>query len=207
MSKFSDLLSKPLPSAKIADTPIVEGVDDVINVDDPIDTPAADISGSTDLDGKLDAGEVVTKMDEEDVELTPEESQKVDDTMNAVATPILIQSELNTEEAIKEFTESADCDIAEAEGFLTERTIVRLDKQARLKQLYEVAVIAIARAKKDRLYKKLQTLQKMERDIEAKLRKKYDAPAKKKAKEYLARARKSKSGVLARIANKLSGAK
>ena len=85
--------------------------------------------------------------------------------------------------------------------------LVKFDKNAKRAQLFEVAVAAVAREKKDPLYKKLQTVYKMERQIKAKLRKKYNAPAKQKVKEYLARAKKSKSGLIARIAKKITGKK
>ena len=137
-------------------------------------------------------------------ELTPDQSQRVDDTINAVATPILISSELSEDE-MKEFTESVDIDIAVGEGFLTERTIIKFDKNAKKAQLYEVAVAACAREHNDRLYRKLETVYKMERVIKAKLRKKYHSQAQRKVKEYLDRAKKSKSGVLSRIARKLTG--
>lgn len=136
--------------------------------------------------------------------LSPEESQHVDDVMNSVATPMLISDELSEDE-IKEFVEGVDSDIAVAEGFLTERTIVRFDKNAKKAQLYEVAIAAVAREKKDPLYRKLETVYKMERVLKAKLRKKYHSQANAKVKEYLARAKKSKSGILARIANKITG--
>ena len=143
--------------------------------------------------------------DEVDSEpLSPAESQRVDDVINTVATPILINGEL-TESEIEEFVNSMDSDIAVTEGFLMERTIVKFDKNAKKAQLYEVAVAAVAREKKDPLFKKLNTVYKMERILKAKLRKKYHAQAQQKVKEYLARARKSKSGILSRIANKILG--
>ena len=145
-----------------------------------------------------------TPQQDTNTELTPDESQRVDDVINTVATPILLKSELD-EVGMNEFVEGIESDIVMAEGFLTERTIVRFDKNAKKAQLYEVAVRAVAREKKDPLYRKLETVEKMKRIIEAKLRKKYDSQARKKMKEYLDRAKKSKSGILAKIAHKLSG--
>jgi heterodisulfide reductase subunit A-like polyferredoxin len=137
-------------------------------------------------------------------ELPPEEDQRVDDAMNAIATPLLIADEMDDEE-IKEFAESTDAMILEAEGLLTERTIIKFDKHAKKAQLYEVAVAACAREHKDPLWRKLETVYKMERILKAKLRKKYNGPATRKVKEYLARAKKSKSGVLSKIASKVMG--
>ena len=141
---------------------------------------------------------------EGDTALSPDESQRVDDKMNAIATPMLLADELD-ECDMKEFVESTDCDIAIAEGFLTERTIVKFDKNAKRAQLYEVAVRSIAQEKNDPLWRKLETVYKMERILKAKLRKKYHSQANAKVKEYLARAKKSKSGILSRIAAKIMG--
>lgn len=142
--------------------------------------------------------------DDEDVVLSPEEDRRVDDTINAVATPLLLNTEM-TESELEEFIESIESDIMVGEGFLTEKTIVRFDKNAKRAQLFEVAVAACAREHKDPLYKKLETVYKMERTIKAKLRKKYRNEANRKVKEYLQRAKKSKSNVLVRIANKITG--
>lgn len=212
MSNFKEILSKPLPSKSgiitegtdcCENTP-VDPMEQLTSVLDP--APAED---DTAIDPTNEQDPVVpetptTVPNDDNVELSPEESKRVDDTMDAVATPILLKSEL-TEEEMTEFVESADADIAEAEGFLTEKTIIKFDKNAKKAQLYEIAVASVAREKKDPLYKKLQTVYKMERIIKAKLRKKYHAPAQQKVKEYLARAKKSKSSVLSKIINKITG--
>lgn len=134
--------------------------------------------------------------------LTPEQSQRVDDTMNTVATPMLLADELGDDD-INEFVESVDSDIAVTEGFLTEKTIVRFDKNAKRAQLYEIAVASVAREKNDPLWHRLEKTYEIERTIKAKLRKKYHSQATMKVKEYLKRASKSKSGVLSKIANKI----
>ena len=225
MSKFSELLAKPLPSAQ--NKVIEESATDDILVEegcgeencgteygsaccDPLTSSVGAVGMGTDshhpvINTPPTPPVVVPSQGDEEVELTPDESRRVDDTINAVATPILIQDELKSEEAIEDFVESVDSDIAVSEGFLTEKTIVRFDKNAKKAQLYEVAVAACAREHKDPLYKKLETVYKMERVIKAKLRKKYHAEATKKVKEYLARAKKSKSGILSRIAHKITG--
>lgn len=142
-----------------------------------------------------------------DDDLDPLESRNVDDVINTVGTSILMKDEIGSEEELKEFVNSMDSDIAVSEGYLTEKTIIKFDKNAKKAQLYEVAVFACAREKNDPLWRKLQTVWKLERVIKAKLRKKYNAPANRKVKEYLARAKKSKSGFLAKIAAKLTGKK
>ena len=219
MSKFSELLSKPLPSAQgrmfmesfdegcgstgecgDGNNGVMNNLNTDLHIDSDMDT---DFDSQDDT--VIDPVDPINKPVEEPVTLTPEEDKRVDDVMNAVATPILIKDELKSEEEYKEFVESVDSDIAVAEGFLTEKTIVRLDKHAKKAQLYEVAVAACAKEHNDPLAKKLETVYKMERVIKAKLRKKYHAEANRKVKEYLARAKKSKSGLLSRIVSKITG--
>ena len=215
MSKFSELLSRPLPSACNNDNDDIftEGFD---NTFDDLEGCKKEGCGkeacgeegcdeTDDTDPFTTPNPEIPQVSDETTPLTPEEDKRVDQTINAVATPVLIKDELKSEGAIEEFVESTDCAICEAEGFLTERTIVKFDKNAKKAQLYEVAVAAVAREKQDPLYKKLETVYKMERVIKAKLRKKYHAEASRKVKEYLARAKKSKSSVLSRIAHKITG--
>lgn len=233
MSKFSDLMKQPLPSAQNKDVNygnLLESYNEPNASDNDVllegcgghgctsecgdgacigDNCPPDTSVTvTDVDTNVNAvapavGDPAT-VEIDTVTLTPDESRNVDDVINAVATPILLNDNLNEEE-IKEFVESMDADIAVGEGFLTEKTIVKFDKFAKRAQLYEVAVAAVAREKKDPLFKKLNTVYKMERILKAKLRKKYHAQAQQKVKEYLARAKRSKSGILSRIARKIMG--
>lgn len=208
MFDFKDLLNQPLPSkfgtyTEDLDTDgLAAGRNDFDGgnaPNSPLTTDPVEIPRTPDVELPNTLSNPTDSTD-----LTPEEDRRVDDTMNAVATPILMQSEM-TESEINEFVESVDGDIAVNEGFLTERTIIKFDKNARRAQLYEVAVAAVAREKKDPLYKKLVTVYKLERTIKAKLRKKYHTQANLKVKQYLKRARQSKSGILARAAAKLSG--
>lgn len=228
MSTFSELLNKPLPSATKSFFESAEEPED-LNLDTEKDT--AEECGGSDLLNSMNTvmdcnpGEpcpppanpvapvdnpmMANTSDNADVvpnttPLTPEQSQRVDDIMNVAGTQALLQSELNDEE-LREFVESVESDIVCGEGFLTEKTIVKFDKNAKKAQLYETAVAAVAREHNDPLFKKLQTVYKMERVLKAKLRKKYNAEATKKVKEYLARAKKSKSSILARIVNKITG--
>lgn len=224
MSKFSDLMAQPLPSAQKAN----EVVDDITTESVKPDFESAesliesmnDLTTEFDDDDEIDEVEVVQPLDStvatavadepaegeevDDEPLTPAESNNVDGVIDAVATPLLLRESLNEDE-IMEFVNSMDSDIAVSEGFLMEKTIIKFDKKAKKAQLYEVAVAAVAREKKDPLYKKLNTVYKMERILKAKLRKKYNSQAQQKVKEYLARAKRSKSGILSRIANKIMG--
>ena len=224
MSKFSDLMAQPLPSAQKAnevvkdiktesvkpeaksEESLIESMDDLImEFDDEVETDEVEVVQP--LDSTVATAVVDEPAEGEEVDdepLTPAESNNVDGVIDAVATPLLLRESLNEDE-IMEFVNSMDSDIAVSEGFLMEKTIIKFDKKAKKAQLYEVAVAAVAREKKDPLYKKLNTVYKMERILKAKLRKKYNSQAQQKVKEYLARAKRSKSGILSRIANKIMG--
>lgn len=121
-------------------------------------------------------------------------------------TESLILDNLSKEE-VSELTESADvCNDLTSLGIVTEKTIVRLDKTAKISRAYKTAVFTIAREKKDRDFKRLVTIWRMERTLEAKLMKKYHAEALKRAKASVAKlnsAKKdTKSGVVAKAVNK-----
>jgi len=184
------------------DTPtgsLIDGMPAPSVVPVPVEVPTA--SGITNA-------EITTRdnfdVKPDDTPLTPEQNDEVDRFMDTVATPILIERCASPEE-IEEFIESVESEIAVGEGLLTERTIVRFDKHAKKAQLFETAVAAVARSKNDPLYKKLQTVYKMERVIKAKLRKKYHSEADRKVKEWMARAKKSKSGFLSKLISKITG--
>lgn len=88
------------------------------------------------------------------------------------------------------------------EDILVERSIVRLDKEAKKSRAFKMAVFQTAKEKGDRDFKKLMTLWKLERFIEEKLTKRYMAPAKAKAKEAMKKAKNTKSKVIAKITRK-----
>lgn len=182
-----------------------EGYDDEDDDDD-------DFCSYSDDDCDNDVPDIIDDIDdEEDVstdgpqvdQLGPDGEKRVDDTLDTVGTAILIGDELSQKECC-EFVESVDADILVQEGYLTEKTIVKMDKNARKAQLYEVALFKVAREHNDKNYWKLQTVYKMERRLKAKLRMRYHNEANRKVREYLNRAKKSKSGLLSRIAAKLS---
>ena len=119
----------------------------------------------------------------------------------AVLCDVLSKSEL------QELTETADvCNELKDLGVVTEKTIVRLDKKAKLSRAFKTAVFTIAREKKDPKFKKLLTVWKMERALEAYLMKKYQAEATKRAKIAVARLGKgnkdTKNGVVAKASKK-----
>ena len=93
-----------------------------------------------------------------------------------------------TDTEIEELVESADvCKDMVSNGIVMERSIVRLDKKAKISRAYKTAVFTIAREKKDPKFKKLLTVWKMERTLEAYLMKKYHAEAMKRAKLAVAK--------------------
>lgn len=217
---FIDALRKPLPSATIEE-PVLEAP-----VVDPVQEGVDDIE-----DMEIDVEEKDPVMDEiiddfekpESLELTPEEEADADSMINIAATPILLK-EVLSQEAVDDFLESAEFDIAVEEGFALEGTKdnfesftgelfteakfynknqVRFTKEARTNQLFEICIQAIARAKNDPVYFKLAKVQTLRRKLKAVLRQRYKAPAMKKAKEYIVRMRRSKAPTLANAAKKI----
>lgn len=160
--------------------PELKGIEDEIDPEDPTDAVISD-------DLSEDDDTVI---------------QKIDDTIQRAATPILLGGELSGDEA-DDFVESVNCDAAIADGFMTERTIVKFDKKARFAQLHKVAVLAIAKEKKDPLYKKLVTAWRIEKTIEGRLTDKYGSQANARVRVYLQRAKQSKSAPIKNAANKL----
>lgn len=128
------------------------------------------------------------------------------ENMSDFARAAIIESamyDLLTESELEDFVcSSYETVNAVREGVLLEKSIVRLDKKARYQNYYKAAIFTIAKEKGDRDMKKLMTLWKAERVLEAKLEKKYANEAKKRAKQAMADAKKSKSNIIARIAKK-----
>lgn len=87
-------------------------------------------------------------------------------------------------DVVEELLESnAQVDSLLQQEVLMERSIVRLDKNAKINRAYWTAIFNIARKKKDSKYKKLVTLWKMEKQIEKYLEKKYGNEARRIAKK------------------------
>ncbi|MDD3172160.1 MAG: hypothetical protein PHF63_00575 [Herbinix sp.] len=94
-----------------------------------------------------------------------------------------------------------DASLVEAainEQIVTEKTIVRLDKSAKLNRAFKSALFTVAKEKKDPLYKKLVKVWKMERFLEAKIEKKYQAEATRRAKIMVKNLKKSKVKTIAK---------
>lgn len=106
-------------------------------------------------------------------------------------------------EEIESVTENTyDLGKAVNEDILVERSIVRLDKEAKKSRAYKMAIFQVAKEKKDRDFKKLMTLWKLERFIEDKLEKRYAAQAKQLAKESMKKAKSSKSKIVGKAVDK-----
>ena len=106
-------------------------------------------------------------------------------------------------EEIETITENTyDLGKAINEDILVERSIVRLDKQAKKNKAFKMAIFQVAREKGDRDFKKLMTLWKLERFLENKLTKRYFAQATQLAKESLKKASQTKSKVVNKAAKK-----
>lgn len=97
----------------------------------------------------------------------------------ALITSFLTEDEqIQLLESHNEITDLINSDV------VTEKTIVRLDKKARVNQIQKVAVFTIAKEKNDPIFRKLMTVWRIESNLEKKLLDKY-------GNEGLRRARKT----------------
>lgn len=214
---FFDKLRDPLPS----NTKVVKESSEPGFCKEGMEDPE-DITINPDIDPE-DLETVDDFERPESFELSPEEDAEADAIIGIAATPVVLK-EFLSQEAVMEFLESEEFDIAVEEGLALEGTRatfesvtselfteakfysknqVRFTKEARTNQLFEICVQAIARAKNDPVYLKLAKVQNMRRKLKAVLRQRYKAPAMKKAKEYIVRLRRSKSPVIANVAKKI----
>ena len=180
----------------------------------------ADLGGDT-INNIADAD------DAEKVELDPNEEREADDMMGVAATAVLINDEMSSDEK-KEFAESTrDVQIAINEGLLLEsdidtmlesvsmdeiftegrydkKMLIRLDKNAKMKQLFSLGVNVSASAHRDPDYIKYKKVLRMRKILKARLTKKYHAEAMKRMKIYFKTLNNSKSNILSKLAKKVS---
>jgi len=122
--------------------------------------------------------------------------------VNALLVECAILDTFSNEE-IESLTENTyDLGKAINEDILVERSIVRLDKEAKKNKAYKMAIFQVAKEKGDRDFKKLLTLWKLERFIEAKLEKRYSAQAKQLAKQAMKKSKNTKSKAVGKAVNK-----
>lgn len=233
MFDFEKLLQEALPSKQKA---MLEGSEYEENVmgsecgltEDPIDDDIEKELEEIDIDELDDVSEddLVAVDDDEEVELSDDEEVEADKITALVATPMLLDKELNESVAMETFLNEFPTVVSE--GFLFEsdidmyletnvddlmtearvfanKTRVQLDEKDRRKQLFEVGVQASARAANDPLYWKLQKCYKLEREIKAKLRQKYRSEALKRVKAYVKRLKSSSSKILSGLGKKITG--
>ena len=130
-----------------------------------------------------------------------------DESIQGITEAILAEQLSRAE--LDELCESADvCNDLVEQGIVTERTIVRLDKHAKLNRAFMKAVFDIAREKDDPKFKKLVTIWRTERSLEKYLVNKYQSQAMKRAKASVANLAKRKKDTPNHvIAKAVSGAK
>ena len=112
--------------------------------------------------------------------------------------------EVCNDEEIEELKESADSG-AVVFTPVEERSIVKLDKKAKKQQTYKVALYQVAKENNDPNYDKLVTLWKAERELEARLEKRWHSKAVSRMKQMANEASKSKSNAVKKIASKGDG--
>lgn len=107
-----------------------------------------------------------------------------------------MQDEFTSDEISMFLENKTEVDDAISNNILMEKTIVRLDKKAKLAKATKMAVFTIAKEKNDPKFKKLLTVWKMERYLEDYLYKKYGNEASRRAKKAVADSAKKSSGTL-----------
>lgn len=131
-----------------------------------------------------------------ELELTAESQSLI---MEAALLENLSQEELSA------FLEShQETNAAIRDEVLLEKTIVRLDKKARLSQAQKVAVFTVAKERNDPLFKKLLTVWRLERFLEAQLFRKYQNEGLRRARQAMAKPAKSSSSLVKKVANNVA---
>ena len=229
----TDDVEPPADESKIKITEEYDGewddddLGDIVGGDDDDDIDSLSDDELEQLDQEL-SGKMIDSVvgRETPQKLSPDEEMQADDMMSVAATAAIVNDEMNAEEkaqfieserdvqiAINEglLMESDIQDIANAAGkFITEnnynkKMIIRLDKNAKMKQLYAIGVNVSAAAHKDPDYYKLKKVNRIRRTLQSKLRKKYHGGALKRMRVYMKRLMSSKSKTLSNIGKKITG--
>ena len=150
------------------------------------------------LEMDLNQADIDSTMEELEAELEAKEKEDEEDELDsseeALASAALM--DLASESDIEELAASEESmqDVSEMMGVAMERTIVRLDRKARLKHLTKQAELDQARANNDPNYKKLMKLWMMERALEKKIHQCWSSKAKvvasKKIRDYASNGKK-----------------
>jgi hypothetical protein len=149
-----------------------------------------DVEATLEADAAEDGTEVEDAPEVETEDVNPEdipsddEDAEDDDEVEEATFAALFLNEFATPDEIQAMAESYDemATLSENMGVAMEKVIVKMDKKSRLTHLQKAAVFKLANAANDPKYRKLLTLWKQERQIEAYLNKKYASKASKIAK-------------------------
>lgn len=196
MGKFSDFYNTPLSSKKVSALDDLDIGLNNITLESEDDTEEID-----DADNGVTTAQFLAQAEGDGTHI--EEDRRISDELARIATPIMAKEVLDEDECEK-FKESVDSFDAITESFFTERTIVKMDKKAKLAKLRKIAILTIAKEKKDPLYPKLVKMWDNERKIERYFEKKYGSYANKKVREYLTKAKKSNSGFVKKVASRIA---
>ena len=144
-----------------------------------IDGYALDVA----IEGITDVMETTDKQDGEDSMQKEEQIRDAEETTLATCAFIDLTPADEISEASESFSEQTE--LSSLFGVAMERTIVRLDRKDRMRHLTKAATLQAARKANDPKFKKLMTLWKMERAIEAEFDRKYRSQAIKIANEKI----------------------
>lgn len=202
-----------------------EGDVSIIDDEDDIDDLSDSELAALDAELSDDIADDIADDGETPVNLTDDEEQEADDMMAVAATTALINDEMNKTEKTK-FIESAEYvsaavneglllesdvnELATTLGLVTEannynkKMIIRLDKEAKKKQLFAIAVNVSAAAHHDADYVKLKKVNRMRKILRRKLIKKYQAEATRRMKVYFKKLTSSRATPLQKIGQALS---
>lgn len=139
-------------------------------------------------------GSVTSNFDSEDISL---EAQ-------ALIMEAAILDSCSSEEVVTLTESASDCNALIRDEIVQERSIVRLDKQAKISKAEKIAVCTIAKEKNDPLYKKLTLVWRMERMLEAKLQKKYGNEALRRAKKAVTNAKRTPATIMKKVTNNVT---
>lgn len=116
-------------------------------------------------------------------------------------------AEYATPEEVNEILESHSIvnGLLEMEA-VSEKTLVRLDKNARISQTQKIAVFTIAKEKNDPDFRKLLTVWRMERNLEQKLFKKYGNEGLRRAKATVQKNYKQRGNAFVKVTDKATKA-
>ena len=114
----------------------------------------------------------------------------------------MFMSYLNADEIDELCENSAELNYLIDKDLLSEKVIVKFDKKAKLNRAEKLAVLTIAKEKKDRDFYKLVRVWKMRRLLLEKLNKKYGSQAKTRAKQMIKKQSSSRSTTGKKVAKR-----